>query len=110
MDVSDAEAQAICSIMAPPEGSRDTVQGVACVFTGGRWVPEGTEDAPVDGDDVPRDPDGDLLHTAMTILANVSEGCWDRQTPEWQAAARRWMDEHAARSRATYAAPAEPAP
>ena len=37
-----------------------------------------------------RDADGDLLMTAWGLLANVSEGNWERQTDEWQDAVKRW--------------------
>lgn len=36
------------------------------------------------------DSDGDLLMTAWGLLANVSEGNWERQTDEWQDAVKRW--------------------
>lgn len=35
----------------------------------------------------------DLCYTAWTILANVSEGDWTRQTQEWQDAVVRWRYE-----------------
>lgn len=38
-----------------------------------------------------RDAD-DLAYWAWTILANVSEGRWEDQTPEWQEAVVRWRD------------------
>jgi hypothetical protein len=38
----------------------------------------------------PNDPDGHLLHWAMTIIANVSDGRWSDQSAEWQGAAERW--------------------
>lgn len=28
------------------------------------------------------------------VIANVSGGEWQKQTPEWQAAARRWVDNY----------------
>jgi hypothetical protein len=34
-------------------------------------------------------PAGDLDEAAMGIISNVD---WDAQTPEWQAAARAWLD------------------
>ena len=33
------------------------------------------------------------LEQAGVVIANVSEGDWTKQTPEWQEAARRWRDE-----------------
>jgi hypothetical protein len=33
-----------------------------------------------------------LAYWAWTILANVSEGDWTKQTPEWQEAVVRWRD------------------
>ena len=42
-------------------------------------------------------PTDDLAYTAWTIIANVSEGDWSKQTEEWQGAAIRWRDQfHAA--------------
>lgn len=35
----------------------------------------------------------DLPYMAWTLLANVSEGDWTKQTPEWQGAVVRWRDE-----------------
>ena len=34
----------------------------------------------------------DLDYWAWTIIANVSEGCWEKQTEEWQEAAAKWRD------------------
>ena len=34
----------------------------------------------------------DFAYTAWVLLANVSEGDWTKQTPQWQAAAARWRD------------------
>lgn len=34
----------------------------------------------------------DLLHAAWALIANASGGRWEEETPEWQAAARRWRD------------------
>jgi hypothetical protein len=31
---------------------------------------------------------------AWGVIANVSGGRWDRQSPEWREAAHRWCDEH----------------
>ena len=51
----------------------------------------------------------DLPYMAWTLLANVSEGDWTKQTPEWQGAVVRWRDEfHAWLADGT--APTEPAP
>lgn len=36
----------------------------------------------------------DSLEIAWTIIANVSEGDWDRQTDEWKKAAENWRDNH----------------
>jgi hypothetical protein len=32
----------------------------------------------------------DLIQMAWGLLANVSEGNWERQTDEWQDAVKRW--------------------
>jgi hypothetical protein len=34
------------------------------------------------------------LELAWAIIANAGEGDWTRESPEWQAAAKRWRDEH----------------
>ncbi len=36
--------------------------------------------------------DSDLLYQAWGVIANVSQGDWAQQTPEWQDAAKRWRD------------------
>jgi hypothetical protein len=41
----------------------------------------------------------ELAHWALTLLANVSEGDWSQQTPEWRAAARRYFEAYHARAR-----------
>jgi len=35
----------------------------------------------------------DLLVTAWGIIANASGGNWDKESPEWVGAARRWHDD-----------------
>lgn len=32
----------------------------------------------------------DLLNEAWAIVANVNDGDWSKQSPEWQAAANAW--------------------
>ena len=44
-----------------------------------------------------RDADGDILMAAWGLLANVSEGNWERQTDEWQDAVKRWRTRYHAR-------------
>lgn len=39
----------------------------------------------------PTSPD-DLLDLAWGLIANASEGDWDREHPDWKAAAERWRD------------------
>jgi hypothetical protein len=34
----------------------------------------------------------DLCYLAWTVIANVSEGDWTRQPPEWREAATAWRD------------------
>jgi len=34
----------------------------------------------------------DAAEMLWTVIANVSEGNWTKQTPEWQEAAARWRD------------------
>ena len=53
--------------------------------------PDGSKPVPptVD-DDLPPD---DLSYKAWVLLANVSDGDWTKQTPEWQEAVVRWRDE-----------------
>lgn len=51
----------------------------------------------MDDDVTPTDPEADLAYTAWTIIANVSEGDWSKQTEEWQGAATRWRDQFHAR-------------
>jgi len=34
----------------------------------------------------------ELLYDAWVVIANVSEGDWEKQTPEWKDAAKRWRD------------------
>jgi hypothetical protein len=34
----------------------------------------------------------DAVEDAWAIIANVSGGDWDKQSPQWRAAARRWHD------------------
>lgn len=41
---------------------------------------------------VPPWPDRDLLDAALGIISNVGQGNWDRETTEWQQAARRWLE------------------
>ena len=36
----------------------------------------------------------DAAEMLWVVLANVSEGDWTKQTPEWQAAAARWRDNY----------------
>jgi hypothetical protein len=36
----------------------------------------------------------DGMEAAWGVIANVSSGRWDRQSPEWRDAAHRWRDEH----------------
>lgn len=38
--------------------------------------------------------DRDLTHMAWVILANVSEGDWSKQTPEWQTAVTKWREDY----------------
>jgi hypothetical protein len=33
-----------------------------------------------------------LVHWAWSVIANVSEGDWDKQPPEWRDAAITWRD------------------
>lgn len=40
------------------------------------------------------EPNGDLLDTAWSIIANAGGGNWETQTEEWRQAARRWRDEY----------------
>lgn len=40
------------------------------------------------------DPWGDLAYLAWVVIANVSEGDWSKQTPEWQEAAANWRDKY----------------
>jgi len=35
-----------------------------------------------------------LIEYAWTILANVSDGDWDKQTDEWQVAVKKWRDQY----------------
>lgn len=35
----------------------------------------------------------DLAYRAWIVIANASEGNWDRETEEWQDAAARWRDD-----------------
>lgn len=46
-----------------------------------------------DGMDEDTTPPQDLAYTAWTIIANVSEGDWSKQTEEWRGAAVRWRDQ-----------------
>lgn len=34
-----------------------------------------------------------LVHHAWTIIANAGGGDWERESPEWAAAARAWRDD-----------------
>lgn len=43
------------------------------------------------------DKDMDLLEFAWGVIANVSGSNWDKQSPEWQDAAKRWRDQYHAR-------------
>jgi hypothetical protein len=64
-----------------------------CPGCGGRGVvhvPEGEPAGP------PADVD-ELLMEAWGVIANVSEGNWGAQPPEWVAAAERWRDRWHAR-------------
>jgi hypothetical protein len=36
----------------------------------------------------------DTAEMLWVVLANVSEGNWEKQTPEWQEAAARWRDNY----------------
>lgn len=40
-------------------------------------------------------PDRDMMDAAMGIISNVSGGNWWGQSPEWQDAARQWLDAYA---------------
>jgi hypothetical protein len=44
-------------------------------------------------DDAPLPSHLDGLELAWGLIANAGEGNWDRETPEWKAAAERWRDE-----------------
>lgn len=43
---------------------------------------------------VVRTTDADALEDAWGVIANVSEGDWSQQSPEWREAAERWRDTH----------------
>lgn len=34
----------------------------------------------------------DMLEMAWVVIANASEGNWDKQTDEWTEAATKWRD------------------
>ena len=38
--------------------------------------------------------DDRLVDEAWRILCNVSEGDWEKQTPEWQEAVKRFRDKY----------------
>jgi hypothetical protein len=35
----------------------------------------------------------ELCYIAWTIIANAGDGNWERESEEWQEAAKRWRDE-----------------
>ena len=37
---------------------------------------------------------GDTAEMLWVVLANVSEGDWSKQTPEWQKSAAKWRDRY----------------
>ena len=42
----------------------------------------------------PADDSYDLVEMAWVILANVSEGNWEKQTDEWQEAVVKWRNHY----------------
>jgi len=66
-------------------GSQRTKCDVFVVAWGDGTKPE----RPTVDDDLPPD---DLDYKAWVLLANVSEGDWTKQTPEWREAALRWRE------------------
>src|SRR3990167_8494477 len=58
------------------------------------WQDEFCEVCLNEGIRIGREQDLELLETAWGIIANVSEGNWEKQLQIWQDAAVRWRDKY----------------